>query len=96
MLKEFIVLIKLKYPPLCASKGRGSSESSINIHIGIAMALHEPSMPIQQAAKDGEIALLTKASKKELNQGDAEGWTAVHWCAWTGHPEPLEVVLRKG
>lgn len=57
------------------------------------MALQDP---IHQAAKDGEVAILSKASKKDLNQTDVDGWTSVHWCAWTGHPEPLETVLKKG
>lgn len=51
---------------------------------------------IHQAAKDGEVSILSKASKKDLNQTDIDGWTSVHWCAWTGHPEPLETVLKKG
>lgn len=55
----------------------------------------EPSL-IHQAAKDGELPVLSKASKKDLNRGDLDGWTAVHWCAWAGHPEPLEVVLKRG
>ena len=60
------------------------------------MALHEPSSPVHQAAKDGDTAVLSKASKKELNLQDGDGWTAVHWCAWSGHPEPLEIVLNRG
>lgn len=60
------------------------------------MALRDTSLAIHQAAKDGEVAILSKASKKELNTGDHDGWTAVHWCAWGGHPEPLETVLGKG
>lgn len=61
------------------------------------MALvRDPSSPIHQAAKDGDVSILSKASKKELNTGDDDGWTAVHWCAWAGHPETLEAVLKKG
>lgn len=51
---------------------------------------------VQQAAKDGNIAALKKASKKELNRRGEDGWTAVHWAAWSGHPEALNTILDKG
>ena len=51
---------------------------------------------IQQAAKDGNTAVLKKASKKELNRSGEDGWTAVHWAAWNGHPGSLSIILDKG
>ena len=54
------------------------------------------SFPVHQAAKDGNVALLKKFSKKELNRGDDEGWTPVHWAAWKGNPDTLRVILDKG
>lgn len=51
---------------------------------------------IQQAAKDGNIVILKKASKKELNRPGEDGWTAVHWAAWNGHPDCLHIILDKG
>lgn len=51
---------------------------------------------IHQAAKDGNTAVLKKASKKELNRPGEDGWTAVHWAAWSGHPESLRIIMDKG
>lgn len=51
---------------------------------------------IHQAAKDGNTTVLKKASKKELNRPGEDGWTAVHWAAWSGHPEALRIILEKG
>ena len=51
---------------------------------------------IHQAAKDGNAAVLKKASKKDLNRPGEDGWTAVHWAAWNGHPGSLHVILDKG
>jgi hypothetical protein len=51
---------------------------------------------VQQAAKDGNAAVLRKASRKELNRREEDGWTAVHWAAWNGNPDPLQVILDKG
>ncbi len=62
----------------------------------MALHLHEPADHIHQAAKDGEIAVLSTATKKQLNNPDKDGWTAVHWCAWAGDPGPLEIVLDRG
>lgn len=59
-------------------------------------SLHEPAEPIHQAAKEGEISVLSKSAKRHLNHPDSDGWTAVHWCAWSGDPGPLEIVLDKG
>lgn len=62
------------------------------------MALHEdePANRVHQAAKDGEISILSTATKKQLNFTDQDGWSAVHWCAWAGDPGPLEIVLDRG
>ena len=51
---------------------------------------------VHQAAKDGNTAVLKKASKKELNRRGEDGWTAVHWAAWSGHPDALNTILDKG
>ena len=53
-------------------------------------------MSIHQAAKDGELELLRKFPKKQFNQADKDGWTPVHWCAWAGNVDPLELALSKG
>lgn len=60
------------------------------------MALEESATSIHQAAKDGELELLSKFPKKRFNQMDKDGWTAVHWCAWAGNVDPLELALSKG
>lgn len=49
-----------------------------------------------QAAKEGNTLLLKKASKKDLNREDEDGWTPVHWAAWNGSVEALKMVLSKG
>ena len=64
--------------------------------VTMASSTEDPSTAIHQAAKDGDDTILNKASKKDLNEPDQDGWTSVHWCAWNGHPEPLEIVLKKG
>ena len=51
---------------------------------------------VQQAAKDGNAAVLRKASKKELNRRGEDGWSSVHWAAWSGHTDALQVILDKG
>lgn len=51
---------------------------------------------VHQAAKEGDLAQLRKATKKELNQGDDDGWTPTHWAAWNGSKEALRVILAKG
>ncbi len=51
---------------------------------------------IHQAAKEGHVAWLKKASKKDLNKGDGDGWTAVHYCAWNGNLSCLGVVIERG
>lgn len=54
------------------------------------------SQPFHQAAKDGNVQLLQRASKKELNKQDNTGWTAMHWAAWNGNVELLKAVIGKG
>ena len=51
---------------------------------------------IPQAAKEGDVAVLKKSSKKELNKPGEDGWTAVHWAAWNGNAELLQVIMDKG
>lgn len=58
--------------------------------------MEEPTFPVHQAAKDADVAVLKKSSKKELQREDLDGWTATHWCAWRGNIEALEVVLSRG
>ena len=49
-----------------------------------------------QAAKDGNVAVLKRSSKKDLNRAGEDGWTAVHWAAWNGNSELVQVILDKG
>lgn len=51
---------------------------------------------LHQAAKEGNLPFLKKASKRDINKGDKDGWTAVHWAAWNGHPEGLRILIGKG
>ena len=69
----------------------------MGVALVMALDLHEPAAdPTHQAAKDGEISVLSTAAKKQLNLADRDGWTAVHWCAWAGDPGPLGIVLSRG
>ena len=58
--------------------------------------MNDAILPVHQAARDGNIAALKKAKKSELHLADGDGWTAVHWCAWRGNQEALEMVLSRG
>lgn len=49
-----------------------------------------------QAAKEGNIAVLKKSAKKDLNRRDEDGWTAMHWAAWSGNTEALKTIISKG
>ncbi len=51
---------------------------------------------IHQAAKEGHVAWLKKASKKDLNKGDGDGWTAMHWGAWNGNTASLQTIIDRG
>lgn len=51
---------------------------------------------IHQAAKDGNITVLKKTPRKDLNRGDEDGWTAMHWTAWNGNTEALKAVISRG
>ena len=51
---------------------------------------------LHQAAKEGNGPLLKRASKKDINKGDQDGWTAMHWAAWNGSPEGLHILISKG
>ena len=52
--------------------------------------------PIHHAAKEGDIAVLRKASKKELHREDSDGWIPLHWAAWKGNLEAIKTILTKG
>ena len=52
--------------------------------------------PIHLAAKEGDIAVLKKASKKELHREDKDGWIPLHWAAWKGNLEAIKTILTKG
>lgn len=54
------------------------------------------SQPFHQAAKEGNVQLLRRASKKELNKPDNTGWTPMHWAAWNGAAELLKAAIDKG
>lgn len=56
---------------------------------GVLFAVH-------QAAKEGNVPVLKKASKKDLNVPDEEGWTALHWAAWNGSIPAIETIVSKG
>lgn len=51
---------------------------------------------VHQAAKEGHVAWLKKASKKDLCRGDGDGWTAAHWGAWNGGVTPMETIIHRG
>lgn len=51
---------------------------------------------VHQAAKEGNVAVLKKASKKDLNIPDEEGWTALHWASWNGSTVAIETVISRG
>lgn len=51
---------------------------------------------VHQAAKEGNVAVLKKASKKDVNVPDEEGWTALHWAAWNGSTVAMEIIVSKG
>ena len=52
--------------------------------------------PIHRAAREGDIAVLKKASKKELHREDKDGWIPLHWAAWKGNLEAIKTILTKG
>ena len=52
--------------------------------------------PIHQAAKEGNVAVLKKASKKDINKADDDGWTVMHWAGWSGNTEALKIAIAKG
>ena len=52
--------------------------------------------PIHHAAKEGDITVLKKASKKDLHRGDKDGWIPLHWAAWNGNLEAIKTILTKG
>ena len=57
----------------------------------------DPVHPIHQAAKDGNLEVLRRSGKKDLNKQDSDdGWTPVHWCSWRGDAEALSIVLSRG
>ena len=56
---------------------------------GVLFAVH-------QAAKEGNLLLLKKASKKDLNVQDEEGWTALHRAAWNGSIVAIDTIVSKG
>ena len=56
---------------------------------GLLVAVH-------QAAKEGNMAVLKRASKKDMNVPDEEGWTALHWASWNGSTTAMEIIVSKG
>lgn len=56
---------------------------------GVPFAVH-------QAAKEGNVLVLKKASKKDLNVPDEEGWTALHWASWNGNVAAIDTIVSKG
>ena len=56
---------------------------------GVLFAVH-------QAAKEGNVSVLKKASKKDLNVPDEEGWTALHWASWNGSIAAIGTIVSKG
>lgn len=48
------------------------------------------------AARDGDVALLKKAAKRDVKREDGDGMTALHWVAWHGSVEAADVLLEKG
>lgn len=52
--------------------------------------------PFHTAAKEGDMAVLKKASKKDLYKEDKDGWIPLHWASWVGNLEAMRIVLAKG
>ena len=52
--------------------------------------------PIHHAAKEGDVAVLKKASKKDLYREDKDGWMPLHWAALKGNLEAIKTILAKG
>lgn len=48
------------------------------------------------AAREGNVAILKRCSKKDTNKLDADGMSPVHWAALHGKIEALKVLIAKG
>ena len=48
------------------------------------------------AARDGDMRLLRKASKRDVKRVDGDGMTPMHWVAWLGKLEAADVLLNAG
>lgn len=62
--------------------------------------LQEPDAapPLLQAARAGDMAVVEQFLQQgtDINQGDSEGATALHWAADRGHLEVLRLLLSHG
>ena len=47
-------------------------------------------------ARDGDVRVLSKASKKDVNKTDGSGMTPLHWASWHGSLDALKLLVHKG
>lgn len=78
------------------STGEPSTFSSLVSFCKSDLASAEMSDKYHQAARDGFVALLKEANRKELNMPDEDGLTPVLWAAHHGNLEALRVMLGRG
>ncbi|KAI6658489.1 Usher syndrome type-1G protein-like [Oopsacas minuta] len=55
-----------------------------------------PGTELHLAARDGELAGIIKASKRDLNKPDGSGLTPIHWASWRSNSETVKLLLSKG
>ena len=55
-----------------------------------------PGTELHLAARDGDLAVIIRASRRDLNKPDGSGLTPVHWAAWKSNSETVKLLLSKG
>ena len=53
-------------------------------------------MNFTKASQEGDLEVLKKALKKDVNKKDEEGMTPVHWASSSGNLEALRILIGKG
>eukprot|EP00117_Sycon_ciliatum_P015388 scpid49250/ scgid15253/ Usher syndrome type-1G protein homolog; Jackson shaker protein; Scaffold protein containing ankyrin repeats and SAM domain len=48
------------------------------------------------AAQDGDLKLLRKASKRDVARLDQDGMSPMHWVGWSGNVDAAKILLQKG
>ena len=56
-----------------------------------------PDISIHKAAEDGNIEAVKQhlAAGADVNAKDGCGWPPLHWPAWKGHKEIVELLIAK-